>query len=665
MLNPYRGLAGLACAAAALLINATATNAQSVNYGQFEQLFGEPITTSATGKPQKVSEVPVDMEIITQDDIRRSGADNIPDVLQFVTGLDFRRSSFNDGEVAIRGYDQPWNPRLLVLVNDRPVYEDFYGDVVWAAFPVQLEEIRQIEVIKGPNSALFGFNAASGVINIVTYDPLQDNANAVTLRTGTQALKEVSGVATYHLGNNFGVRLSGGGMQANEFSADGLPPENARAGAVRPQDRMLNLDTRWQATPDILVSVEGNIGVMRRNFPADETPEDDSTTTVRARLTAKTDIGVVDVDGYWTTWKINYLGSQAQQAQNDVYDLRVSDLFKINPANTVRINAEFKNNSAQGEFLNGSTISYSVYSVGGMWDWRIEPDLTLSNAVRNDYLQLGIDGPVLPATGFTAADYNNATVDAVSFNSGLVYAISDIDVVRVTAARGFQLPSLDDLAQQIPLGGGLYDAGQPNLMPTSVLNFSLGFDHTFSEWGAVFRSAVFYQGNRNLFGYDVATVTLGPNTLFQSRNIGGSNELGFEIGLKSDRTETLRWRLSYQFATIHDHIDPDIAPGVYSAFQGSTPQSEVIGGLGYTFGPVELDTLARWQSSYIDYRLNGGVYGPVLVNNYLTMNARAGYHVLDELILAATAEQFNDASIFERASVAVDRRVILSATAQF
>src|ERR1700761_8178388 len=105
--------------------------AQTINYGQLEEIFGEPITTSATGKPQKVSEVPVNMEIITQEDIRHSGADNLPDVLQFTPGLDFRRSSFNDGEVGVRGYDQPWNPRLLVLLNGRPVYEDFYGDVVW------------------------------------------------------------------------------------------------------------------------------------------------------------------------------------------------------------------------------------------------------------------------------------------------------------------------------------------------------------------------------------------------------------------------------------------------------------------------------------------------------------------------------------------------------
>jgi iron complex outermembrane receptor protein len=96
-----------------------------------------------------------------QDDIRRSGALSISDVLQFIPGVDVRHYGLADAEVGIRGYNEPYNSRLLVLVNGRQVYSDDYGHVNWASLPVQLSEIRQIEVIKGPNSALYGFNAVA------------------------------------------------------------------------------------------------------------------------------------------------------------------------------------------------------------------------------------------------------------------------------------------------------------------------------------------------------------------------------------------------------------------------------------------------------------------------------------------------------------------------
>ncbi|MEJ0048107.1 MAG: TonB-dependent receptor plug domain-containing protein [Rhodospirillales bacterium] len=182
-----------------------------MDYGTLEQMFGEAITTSVTGKPQRASDVPGDLVIITQDDIRRSGATDIPGILQFVTGIDVRQYTFGDTQVGIRGYDSPFNPRLLVLVDGRQVYLDNFGYVAWNDIPVQLSEIRQIEVVKGPASALFGFNAASGVINIVTYDPLLDKVTTATVRGGTQGYGAGEAVATVHIGSSAGVRVSVGG----------------------------------------------------------------------------------------------------------------------------------------------------------------------------------------------------------------------------------------------------------------------------------------------------------------------------------------------------------------------------------------------------------------------------------------------------------------------
>jgi iron complex outermembrane receptor protein len=131
-----------AATAAVLTLVTSAAQAQTIDYGSLEQLFGEPVTTSATGSPQKATEAPVDMEIITADDIRRSGARDIPGVLAHVSGVNVERWSNDSVDVSVRGYDQAFSPRLLVLIDGRQVYADYFGFTPWSALPVELSEIR-------------------------------------------------------------------------------------------------------------------------------------------------------------------------------------------------------------------------------------------------------------------------------------------------------------------------------------------------------------------------------------------------------------------------------------------------------------------------------------------------------------------------------------------
>ena len=137
-------LAAGACGLAWAALWAASARAQSVDHGDLEGLFGEPVTTSATGKPQRASQVPANMEIITAEQIRRSGADNLPDILQYVAGVDVRRYGFAAADVAVRGYNETSNARLLVLLNGQQVYLDDLGRTQWYTIPVELDEIRQI-----------------------------------------------------------------------------------------------------------------------------------------------------------------------------------------------------------------------------------------------------------------------------------------------------------------------------------------------------------------------------------------------------------------------------------------------------------------------------------------------------------------------------------------
>src|SRR3984885_3350676 len=103
-------------AAGALLLLASSPRilAQSVDYGALEQLFAEPVTTSATGSPQRASKVPANMEIITAEDIRRSGARDIPGALRRIVDYDLQRWGADDAGASVRGYTQAYSPRVLV-----------------------------------------------------------------------------------------------------------------------------------------------------------------------------------------------------------------------------------------------------------------------------------------------------------------------------------------------------------------------------------------------------------------------------------------------------------------------------------------------------------------------------------------------------------------------
>ena len=201
---------------------ATKAQAQSVDYGSLESLFGEPITTSATGTPQRASEVPANMTIITADEIRQSGSRQIPDILSRVPGLDILQSGYNVFDVGVRGYQQPFQPRLLVLVDGRQVFLDDYSRTAWDNIPVNVDDIRQIEIVKGASSALFGSNAAGGVINIVTYSPIYDNSNVASISGGTQDSLMGDATAT--------VKGSWGGPS---FRRAGLTRMSSTPGAIR------------------------------------------------------------------------------------------------------------------------------------------------------------------------------------------------------------------------------------------------------------------------------------------------------------------------------------------------------------------------------------------------------------------------------------------------
>jgi iron complex outermembrane receptor protein len=117
---------------------------------------------------QSVSRSASAIFVITQEDIRRSGATNIPDLLRMVPGMDVASIDGNAWAITARGLNARFGNELFVMVDGRSVYTPSFGGVYWDSLDLPLEDIEHIEVIRGPGGSIWGTNAVNGVINIIT-----------------------------------------------------------------------------------------------------------------------------------------------------------------------------------------------------------------------------------------------------------------------------------------------------------------------------------------------------------------------------------------------------------------------------------------------------------------------------------------------------------------
>ncbi|WP_207690808.1 TonB-dependent receptor plug domain-containing protein [Desulfonema limicola] len=124
--------------------------------------------TSASKKPEKVSKTAAAVFVISNEDICRSGATSIPEILRMVPGVQVARISATEWAVNMRDVNQLFANKLLVLMDGRSIYNHVFSGVFWDIHDTVIEDIERIEVIRGPGAALWGANAVNGVINIIT-----------------------------------------------------------------------------------------------------------------------------------------------------------------------------------------------------------------------------------------------------------------------------------------------------------------------------------------------------------------------------------------------------------------------------------------------------------------------------------------------------------------
>ena len=219
------------------------------------QLIKEEETVSIASRyEQPISQAPANVYVITDEDIRHSGATDIPTILRRIPGLDVMQASGADFNVSVRGNNQLLANKILIMVDGRSIYVDAQGSVFWKLLPVTLPEIKRIEVLKGPASAVYGFNAFDGIINIITKSP--EEMKGTTVQFGGGELGTISSAAIHaDTIGKFGYRLSLGRDQNQQW-------RNRDALAFR--SNKFNVQTEYALSGDSKVSISGGLADANR-----------------------------------------------------------------------------------------------------------------------------------------------------------------------------------------------------------------------------------------------------------------------------------------------------------------------------------------------------------------------------------------------------------------
>ena len=178
----------VAVVAAVLVAGAGRAGAQTPDPGlgqaTLEELMDVQVT-SASRKAQRAEDVAAAVFVITRDDIRRSGLTTLPELLRLAPGVQVARVGASTWAISIRGFNDLFANKLLVLVDGRSVYTRVFGGVLWDTQDLMVGDIDRIEVIRGPGGAMWGANAMNGVINVITRSARETQGFAFELAAGT------------------------------------------------------------------------------------------------------------------------------------------------------------------------------------------------------------------------------------------------------------------------------------------------------------------------------------------------------------------------------------------------------------------------------------------------------------------------------------------------
>ena len=567
--------------------------------------------TSASKKEQKLSRTAAAIFVITQEDIRRSGATNIPDLLRMVPGLDVTEINANTWAINVRGFVEEFSNELLVLVDGRSVYSEGIGGVYWDTLDLPLDDIERIEVIRGPGGAIWGGNAVGGVVNIITKKA--GETSGALLTSGAGNLNQGFGTAQFggSLGRNANYRVytkyDNFYHQPNQNGQDGGDGWNMLRGGFR-------LDANLTAKDTLLVQ-----GDLYTSHEGEPTTFLATIVSPQQNIQLETELG----GGFLqTAWNHSYSDRSeiSLQASFDRFTRGDPQL----PEARDTLNLEFKHHLQAGQrhdIVWGGQYLNTSDSIGESLDIVATPSqrvLQLFSAFFQDEIALVPDRVYL--TPGVKLEHNHYSGFNAIPSVRVAWTPGDRHLVWAAISRGIRTPARIDTDFRENNGGSGVSGGipvetstfgNPHFKDENLIAYEVGYRTTvsprlFLDFTAFFNSYSHQEttepGTPFLESTPLPVHIVQP---FTYENLMHGEGHGLEVF--TNWKVASRWTLSpgYGFEEIHMHLDPSSRDTTsISDAEGSNPRSSA-----QLRSHFEMSRALSWDTSvyFVDRLVDPGV----------------------------------------------------------
>ncbi|MEO8099280.1 MAG: TonB-dependent receptor [Acidobacteriota bacterium] len=430
--------------------------------------------TSVSRKAQLLTKAGAAVFVITREDIRRSGMTKLPELLRTVPGVDVARITANSWAVSIRGFNDRYSTKVLVLIDGRTIFTQEFSGVFWDQQTVPLEEIERIEVIRGPGGTVWGANAVNGVINIITMKSQDTKGALVSLGTGSQESAQGYARAGGAIGEKATYRFYG-----KYFNTESSNWNGGRSAGDGWNGNQFGFRTDWQLSANDVLTVQADAFHSNegQTLTAVVPKQGFQTLTFGDRIEARTK----NVLAKWNHTFANGSESSLNVFYNDA--ARVDQGSDDQDTADVDFQYHFRSGERQ-DIVTGFGYRHTKLFYEGYYSYGYNAPSFESNLV-NGFIQDEVTlSATLTLTVGTKLERNSFTGFEYEPSAQLVWAPNERQSLWVSAARAIRQPSwfyansiLD--AASFPLDGGGLGVfrllGNSNNQAEKLIDFEIGY----------------------------------------------------------------------------------------------------------------------------------------------------------------------------------------------